>query len=279
MKARKIFGVLFTILGSMTVFLSLAALILPLVANQQMNLVLESFYRPSDNFLVNLINTLMSFLLENSVLMLVGGAAILLVGVLLLLSAARLEEEQSASKRSAERAQAAQPRPAPVWKRQAPSADDEPNPFAAPANDAADAPQAPEYVPVTAEPDFQVTQPETVARPSVSAPPKPQHSEEDIAAMLAPAEEPYAMGPDDVFYSPGTARRLSRTEAPQQSSPTPLQERESFMPLFSTAPAAKPVAHEEEPVPVPVAEPAPAPAPVAQKPKVKIKSTMGKHTV
>lgn len=274
MKARKVFGVLFTILGSMTVFLSLAALILPLVANQQMNLVLESFYRPSDNFLVNAINNLMSFLLENSVLMLVGGVAILLVGVLLLLSASRLEEEQSASKRSAERTQAAQPRPAPVWKRQAPSADDEPNPFAAPANET---PAEPEYVPVDAEPDFQVTKPETFARPSVSAAPQVQQDEEDIAAMLAPAEEPYAMSPDDVFYSPGTARRLSRTEAPAEPSPSPVQERESFTPLFSTVPsAAKPVTPKEEPAPAPAAEAAIAPA---ARPKVKIKSTMGKHTV
>ena len=276
MKARKIFGVLFTILGSMTVFLSLAALILPLMANQQMNLVLESFYRPSERMLVNAINGLMSFLLENSVLMLFAGAGILLVGILLLLSATRYEEEQNASRRSAERTQAVQPRPAPIWKHQSSAEEELPNPFAAPANDAAEVPNGADFVPMDASPDFQVTKPDDVAKPVVSTPPMPQQDEEAIAAMLAPAEEPYAMGPDDVFYSPGAARRLNRTEIGVQPSPTPVAEQENFTPLFTTATAVpKPSAPKEEPSPAPATEPTPA----APKAKVKIKSTMGRHTL
>ena len=64
MKFRKTLGVLLTLLGCIAAFLGLAAAVVPLVSNAQLQLVLASFATPSRSLLVNAINQLMTFVLS-----------------------------------------------------------------------------------------------------------------------------------------------------------------------------------------------------------------------
>ena len=66
MKFRKTLGVLLTLLGCIAAFLGLAAAVVPLVSNAQLQLVLDSFATPSRSLLVNAINQLMTFVLSHS---------------------------------------------------------------------------------------------------------------------------------------------------------------------------------------------------------------------
>lgn len=73
MKFRKTLGVLLTLLGCIAAFLGLAAAVVPLVSNAQLQLVLDSFATPSRSLLVNAINQLMTFVLSHSLPVLLGG--------------------------------------------------------------------------------------------------------------------------------------------------------------------------------------------------------------
>ncbi|MEG2950402.1 MAG: hypothetical protein RR946_06910 [Clostridia bacterium] len=85
MKYIKIFsGILFG-LGCAIIFIGLAATVLPMIANDQLRLVLSSFEMPSENPLVNAINAMMTFSLQNCYLMMLIGAGIALIGALLML--------------------------------------------------------------------------------------------------------------------------------------------------------------------------------------------------
>lgn len=146
MKIRKVLGVFLTLTGCIAAFLGLAAIILPLVANVQTRLVLDSFATPSGNPAVNAMNAVMSFVLQNSYLTLFCGLAATLAGILLLLSDSRAEEEawneangSSAYRRPSETASGGEPewnrsRPAgenaPVWRASRAERPEESNPFA-----------------------------------------------------------------------------------------------------------------------------------------------------
>lgn len=84
MKFRKTLGVLLTLLGCIAAFLGLAAAVVPLVANAQMQLVLDSFATPSRSLLVNAINQLMTFVLSHSLPVLLGGLLAASAGIAVL---------------------------------------------------------------------------------------------------------------------------------------------------------------------------------------------------
>lgn len=84
MKFRKTLGVLLTLLGCIAAFLGLAAAVMPLVANAQLQLVLDSFATPSRSLLVNAINQLMTFVLSHSLPVLLGGLLAASAGIAVL---------------------------------------------------------------------------------------------------------------------------------------------------------------------------------------------------
>lgn len=84
MKFRKTLGVLLTLLGCIAAFLGLAAAVVPLVSNAQMQLVLDSFATPSRSLLVNAINQLMTFVLSHSLPVLLGGLLAASAGIAVL---------------------------------------------------------------------------------------------------------------------------------------------------------------------------------------------------
>lgn len=305
-KVRKFFGVLFTILGAMTAFLSVAVLILPLVANDQTRLVLESFYQTSDNPLVNIINKVISFMIENGTLTLALGTGVLLTGILLLLSTVRLEEEQAGNRRSAQRKNPSSPQAAPVWQTRKTEKTPERNPFIAPMQ------EQPEQRKPTVSPAPDRTQ-EVNAPAAVQGevpaplPPSGNFAAADNFSCQRSPEPEVSMPPDDQVTSFGTARRISFAPAETETpAPAPVAQKEAgpaVTPLFSTGfhlpdkPAAEPAVQQAAPEPVrsaapiavPAAAPSPEPAPdpmpepfpvsAPKKSKIVIKSTMGRHTV
>lgn len=84
MKFRKTLGVLLTLLGCIAAFLGLAAAVVPLVSNAQLQLVLDSFATPSRSLLVNAINQLMTFILSHSLPVLLGGLLAASAGIAVL---------------------------------------------------------------------------------------------------------------------------------------------------------------------------------------------------
>ena len=84
MKFRKTLGVLLTLLGCIAAFLGLAAAVVPLVSNAQLQLVLDSFATPSRSLLVNAINQLMTFVLSHSLPVLLGGLLTASAGIAVL---------------------------------------------------------------------------------------------------------------------------------------------------------------------------------------------------
>lgn len=84
MKFRKTLGVLLTLLGCIAAFLGLAATVVPLVANAQLQLVLDSFATPSRSLLVKAINQLMTFVLSHSLPVLLGGLLAASAGIAVL---------------------------------------------------------------------------------------------------------------------------------------------------------------------------------------------------
>lgn len=84
MKFRKTLGVLLTLLGCIAAFLGLAAAVVPLVSNAQLQLVLDSFATPSRSLLVNAINQLMTFVLSHFLPVLLGGLLAASAGIAVL---------------------------------------------------------------------------------------------------------------------------------------------------------------------------------------------------
>ncbi len=119
---RALSGILFGVGCAMT-FVGLLALILPAIANEQLQLVLASFLLPSQHLLVSAVNRCMSFALENGWRVLLCGAALLAVGVTLF---SRYTADEPVSKTESYRRPVQQP---PLW--EAPPAEaNGPNPFA-----------------------------------------------------------------------------------------------------------------------------------------------------
>lgn len=103
MKFRKTLGVLLTLLGCIAAFLGLAAAVVPLVANAQLQLVLDSFAMPSRSLLVNAINQLMTFVLSHSLPVLLGGllAASAGIAVLACMGPKSVRDDESDDRRPA----------------------------------------------------------------------------------------------------------------------------------------------------------------------------------
>lgn len=103
MKFRKTLGVLLTLLGCIAAFLGLAAAVVPLVANAQLQLVLDSFATPSRSLLVNAINRLMTFVLSHSLPVLLGGlmAAAAGIAVLACMGPKSVRDDESDDRRPA----------------------------------------------------------------------------------------------------------------------------------------------------------------------------------
>lgn len=103
MKFRKTLGVLLTLLGCIAAFLGLAAAVMPLVANAQLQLVLDSFATPSRSLLVNAINQLMTFVLSHSLPVLLGGllAASAGIAVLACMGPKSVRDDESDDRRPA----------------------------------------------------------------------------------------------------------------------------------------------------------------------------------
>lgn len=103
MKFRKTLGVLLTLLGCIAAFLGLAAAVVPLVSNAQLQLVLDSFATPSRSLLVNTINQLMTFVLSHSLPVLLGGllAASAGIAVLACMGPKSVRDDESDDRRPA----------------------------------------------------------------------------------------------------------------------------------------------------------------------------------
>lgn len=103
MKFRKTLGVLLTLLGCIAAFLGLAAAVVPLVSNAQLQLVLDSFATPSRSLLANAINQLMTFVLSHSLPVLLGGllAASAGIAVLACMGPKSVRDDESDDRRPA----------------------------------------------------------------------------------------------------------------------------------------------------------------------------------
>ncbi|MBE5814207.1 MAG: hypothetical protein E7320_03235 [Clostridiales bacterium] len=86
MKVRKRLGNVFTCLGGITLFIGLIAYILPRTENRQLKLVTESFRTPTNNLLLQGMNSGMSAAMDNSLAVLVIGLVLVLLGILLICS-------------------------------------------------------------------------------------------------------------------------------------------------------------------------------------------------
>ena len=133
MKFRKTLGVLLTLLGCIAAFLGLAAAVVPLVSNAQLQLVLDSFATPSRSLLVNAINQLMTFVLSHSLPVLLGGllAASAGIAVLACMGPKSVRNDESDDRRPARFSEDVE-KQAGLWRSERAKDVRPDNPFAAP---------------------------------------------------------------------------------------------------------------------------------------------------
>lgn len=93
MKAAKFFGVVLICVGCIVAFVGIAACVLPMIQNDQLRLVLSSFGTASDNVVVNIMNSAMTYALQHCYLVLAAGAGIVLIGALCQIYAARQQAQ------------------------------------------------------------------------------------------------------------------------------------------------------------------------------------------
>ena len=155
MKLRKFLGGFLLGLGCVVVFIGLMAAVLPMIANDQLRLVLSSFEMPSQNIVVNAFNAVMTYALANCYLVMLFGAGGIGVGLLLMLGAREREpDDEYVPPRPQARTRPAytvatderEPDAVPVWHAQEKA---EPNPFA---DASISAMLAPKVTPKVAEP-------------------------------------------------------------------------------------------------------------------------------
>lgn len=87
MKLKKFLGHILTVLGSVVLLIGIFAAILPNVTNRQMKLIIESFQTPSDHWLIQSMNNVITFAMNHVFLMILIGLVIIAIGVLLMISA------------------------------------------------------------------------------------------------------------------------------------------------------------------------------------------------
>lgn len=107
MKLLRFLGGFLFCVGCVTAIIGLLALLLPMVENEQLQLVLASFGTPSDNAVVNAVNTVMSYALNNCYVVMLSGAGSLMIGaVLILFSRAPKDKQPEAHAAAADEAEA-----------------------------------------------------------------------------------------------------------------------------------------------------------------------------
>lgn len=248
MRVRRFFSGLLLGLGCAAAFIGLLALVLPAVANQQLQLVLASFSIPSENGFVRLINQAMSFAFDNALPLMIVGLLAALAGGLLLNHFWKHAEEQEASSVRIRHA-----RPAQLPER-------EPNPFAA-----AVATFEPAEAPVEPQSRYSAFPPILEQNP-IDPQPSPYARPVDEKPVEAPAPR-YSM-------EPPRESSLNAVPIPEVRSESPSGSR---LLIRSTLP--EPTPEKEEKAPEPTPEPLPPMEP--EKPFVssRIRTTMGKHTL
>ncbi|MDD3335235.1 MAG: hypothetical protein PHI98_06920 [Eubacteriales bacterium] len=130
MKVKRFSGVALTCIGCIAAFIGVAAAILPLIQNEQLQLVLASFNTPSQNLLVTGMNGAMSFTLRHCYPVMLFGIGIALGGAFLIMlsDADKKENEQSNQKVTQKPSQPIDT--APQWRAIKPQAATANNPFA-----------------------------------------------------------------------------------------------------------------------------------------------------
>lgn len=83
MRAIRVLSVMLICIGCVIAFVGAAAIVLPMIQNDQLRLVLSSFEMPSQNVIVNMMNSAMTFALGNCYLVLGIGAGLAVIGVLM----------------------------------------------------------------------------------------------------------------------------------------------------------------------------------------------------
>lgn len=248
MRVRRFFSGLLLGLGCAAAFIGLLALVLPAVANQQLQLVLASFSAPSENSFVRLINQAMSFAFANALpLMLIGLLSAMAGGLLLLHFWKHAEEAEAPSVRIRHARPAQLP-------------EQEPNPFAA-----AVATFEPAEAPSERQSFYSAFPPILEQNPIE---PQPSPYARPVAEKTEDASAPrYSM-------EPPRERSLAAVPIPEVRSESPSGSR---LLIRSTMP--EPAPEKEETAPEPAPEPLPPMEP--EKPFVssRIRTTMGKHTL
>ena len=266
MKLRKFLSGFLFGLGCAVLFIGLAAMVLPLIQNDQLRLVLSSFEMPSRNPIVSFMNGLMTYALQNCYLVMLIGAGIAFVGASLLLFGRPAEPERP-SKPSVPR-----PRPyaatagaeaAPVWHAsRAPEAKAK-NPFADTSLADMLAPKA--SAGTEEENPFSAFAPIVQAKPVETQGPDKLVIRRPVGLTAADPSERFDVSP---YARPASAPNPSIPEAPEVPPPAPTVAEA----LVSTPPAsvlASPDASETA-----ASTPAAAPEPAAQSTAMRAADTL-----
>ena len=99
MKFRRFLGGLLFGAGCVVAFIGLLSAVLPLIQNDQLQLVLSSFAMPSHNIVVNAFNVAMTYSLHNCYIVMGIGAGLLLIGLLLMLGTRDSDAQPTAKPR------------------------------------------------------------------------------------------------------------------------------------------------------------------------------------
>lgn len=263
MKVRRtLSGILFGV-GCALTFIGLLTLILPAVANDQLQLVLASFESPSENPIVQLMNSGMSFALHHSWQVLFTGAALLVVGLICFILFSR-EKKRIPQQEPYKRPAAAPSEP--LWEQPAPEPA-RPNPFADMALwDQQFAPVKRQEIPD--ENPFSVYGGPLLERNRIEEIPAYTFTPE---AYTRPVEPEPVQQPEPAVDPLPVMETVQPLTMPSASAPLtpPVLSAESRIPL---TPPSPPASEKPEPVYTPNEEPD-APVQISSR----IRSTMGRH--
>lgn len=94
MKKKKNLSSVLLGIGCVFYFLGIFALLLPMSRNTHVQMIIAGFSAPSEKSIVRLLNAILSWSLENSLLLIAAGLVILLAGLLLVIRPEEPEEEE-----------------------------------------------------------------------------------------------------------------------------------------------------------------------------------------
>ena len=319
MKVRRTIGGVLFGMGCAVTFVGILATVLPMIQNDQLQLVLSSFEMPSSNLIVSAINGAMTYALHHCYGVLLCGIVMMAAGMGILLSRPR---RRSARRRTASPYSRPVSAPKPVWPEEDADwsawkpGETRSNPFAGaiyedlPSRKPSPAvPTAYTPPPILPPSNAAAEEPSPYARPFTEPPPAPVPAEPPASEPFAapPVPEPpaaeVAFAPSAVPEPPASASRTgdaSPVPPPPQPAPpavpahteagTPSQSGSRVM-IRSTIAARAEKSAPEPTAPAPPAsrkvvldgiayEPnEPPEEEVAPPVSSRIRSTMGKHTV